>query len=287
MRRCWILLFATFVFCSCNDQPTGQKTESIDDSKIDPLVNAKIGPNFILSLYVDACTPGHMEPPHEHETYNYAICHGYAMARAYGKYHGNATCDPLKTRADYINTSYFEGRAYNFSNLQPGEIVGWGASHSGYVAYKGYDASHTDIDHANYVGTGQYQRNTLQYLINALGTPTVYKRKSTTPCTQQPPSPPAAPYIYSTAYQDTYPQVYWNAVSGATGYKVYRAVGSVSGNYYLIATISSTSYIDYSHTVYSGIGTKQYVYYKVKAYNAGGESPYSNYRQFTCNSIEE
>ena len=65
------------------------------------------------------------------------------------------------------------------------------------------------------------------------------------------------------------PMLTWNAVSGATSYKVYRAT-SQNGTYSLLGTVTTTSYIN--------TGAKDGVtyYYKVKAVNSAGESPYSN-----------
>ena len=65
------------------------------------------------------------------------------------------------------------------------------------------------------------------------------------------------------------PMLTWNAVSGATFYKVYRAT-SQNGTYSLLGTVTATSYIN--------TGAKDGVtyYYKVKAVNSAGESAYSN-----------
>ena len=59
----------------------------------------------------------------------------------------------------------------------------------------------------------------------------------------------------------------WNAVTGATGYEVYRA--GTDGKYSKIATVTSTSYVDTNvknNTQYS---------YRIKAYNAAGTSAFS------------
>ena len=59
----------------------------------------------------------------------------------------------------------------------------------------------------------------------------------------------------------------WNAVTGATGYEVYRA--GTDGKYSKITTVTSTSYVDTNvknNTQYS---------YKIKAYNAAGASAFS------------
>jgi fibronectin type 3 domain-containing protein len=66
--------------------------------------------------------------------------------------------------------------------------------------------------------------------------------------------------------------IYWYDVTGASYYKVYRAI-SATGNYQLVNTISS-SLISYSDT---GLSANTMYYYKVSAVNAGGESGQSAY----------
>ena len=65
------------------------------------------------------------------------------------------------------------------------------------------------------------------------------------------------------------PMLTWNAVSGATSYKVYRAT-SKSGTYSLLGTVTATSYTN------TGAKAGTTYYYKVKAVNSAGESAYSN-----------
>ena len=65
------------------------------------------------------------------------------------------------------------------------------------------------------------------------------------------------------------PMLTWNAVSGATSYKVYRAT-SQKGTYSLLGTVTTTSYTN------TGAKAGTTYYYKVKAVNSAGESAYSN-----------
>ena len=65
------------------------------------------------------------------------------------------------------------------------------------------------------------------------------------------------------------PMLTWNAVSGATSYKVYRAT-SQNGTYSLLGTVTTTSYTN------TGAKAGVTYYYKVKAVNSAGESAYSN-----------
>jgi hypothetical protein len=79
---------------------------------------------------------------------------------------------------------------------------------------------------------------------------------------------PSAPVISQT-WENNHPKVYWSAVSGAAGYKIYRDGGQ-------IATTSSLYYVDNTKVPYTPPNTKVTVYYKVKAYNPGGNSGFSN-----------
>ena len=65
------------------------------------------------------------------------------------------------------------------------------------------------------------------------------------------------------------PMLAWDAVPGATSYRIYRSTTRGSG-YSLLATTTSTSYVNTSAVK----GTTYY--YRVKACNAAGLSPYSN-----------
>ncbi len=65
------------------------------------------------------------------------------------------------------------------------------------------------------------------------------------------------------------PMLTWNAVSGATSYKVYRAT-SQNGTYSLLGTVTATAYTN------TGAKAGTTYYYKVKAVNSAGESAYSN-----------
>ena len=65
------------------------------------------------------------------------------------------------------------------------------------------------------------------------------------------------------------PMLTWNAVSGATSYKVYRAT-SQNGTYSLLGTVTVTSYTN------TGAKAGTTYWYKVKAVNSAGESAYSN-----------
>jgi uncharacterized repeat protein (TIGR02543 family) len=71
--------------------------------------------------------------------------------------------------------------------------------------------------------------------------------------------------------------VSWSAVSGASGYKVYRATSS-SGSYDRVGDSASTSYTD------TALSSGTTYYYKVSAYNDDGESALSDYVYATTSS---
>ncbi|MBN2423624.1 MAG: fibronectin type III domain-containing protein [Calditrichaceae bacterium] len=92
----------------------------------------------------------------------------------------------------------------------------------------------------------------------------------TTPATSL--NPPA---INGTTYNN-HPKITWNSISGATGYKIYRRDPG-NTTYYLAYTTSATSKVDNMVDLsFVPGGTKGYLYYKVKAYNASGASEFSN-----------
>ena len=81
---------------------------------------------------------------------------------------------------------------------------------------------------------------------------------------------PAAPVVkLGNSASSGKPVLTWNAVPGATSYKVYRAT-SQSGTYSLLGTVTTTSYTN------TGAKEGTTYYYKVKAANGAGESAYSN-----------
>ena len=71
-------------------------------------------------------------------------------------------------------------------------------------------------------------------------------------------------------------RISWSSVSNATSYKVYRS-SSASGSYSQIGSPTSNTYM-YDDNPMSGNN-----YYKVKAVNSRGESPYSSYAVYSNN----
>ena len=122
---------------------------------------------------------------------------------------------------------------------------------------------------------------------------TAFQNHGITIATLPPPlSPPSAPTSFNvTGNPGQRPVLSWSAVSGATGYKIYRCLSnstSCSSFTYLTST-SSTSYTDLNRTVGSSCSStsgEQFTYYYVKAYNSSGDSPASATKS-TCTSANK
>lgn len=87
-----------------------------------------------------------------------------------------------------------------------------------------------------------------------------------------PPPPPATAPVLGGSTAGGHPYLNWTSVSGANGYKIFRSLNG--GAYTHIYTQNAgLNYIDTTRDV----GTSgAYTLYKVNAYNAGGDGPFSN-----------
>ena len=83
------------------------------------------------------------------------------------------------------------------------------------------------------------------------------------------PLPPAVPTVTMTYSDSGKPKLTWNAVSGATSYRVFRSESRGTG-YSLLGTTTATSYTN------TGAAVGKTYYYRVKAVNSVGTSGYSN-----------
>jgi hypothetical protein len=83
--------------------------------------------------------------------------------------------------------------------------------------------------------------------------------------------------VSATAQSSSSISVSWNAVSGATSYKVYYEIGT-SSTKNLAGTVTGVSY---THT---GLQANTKYYYYIKAVNSAGESGYSSYSSATTQS---
>ena len=157
-------------------------------------------------------------------------------------------------------------------------MLTWNAV-SGATSYKVYRATSQNgtysllgtVTTTSYTNTGAKAGTTYYYRVKACNDAGLSpysnvvsgKVKSVTP-------KPAAPVVkLGNSATSGKPMLTWNAVSGATSYKVYRAT-SQKGTYSLLGTVTATSYTN------TGAKAGTTYYYKVKAVNSAGESAYSN-----------
>ena len=123
----------------------------------------------------------------------------------------------------------------------------------------------------SYTNTGAKAGTTYYYRVKAVNDAGLSPYSNTVSGQSNAVTPkPAAPVVkigHSAASGK--PMLTWNAVSGATSYKVYRAT-SQNGTYSLLGTVTATSYTN------TGAKAGTTYYYKVKAVNSAGESAYSN-----------
>ena len=157
-------------------------------------------------------------------------------------------------------------------------MLTWNAV-SGATAYKVYRATSQNgtysllgtVTTTSYTNTGAKAGVTYYYKVKAVNSAgeSAYsnvvsgKVKSVTP-------KPSAPVVkIGHSATSGKPMLTWNAVSGATSYKVYRATAK-NGTYSLLGTVTTTSYTN------TGAKAGTTYYYKVKAVNSAGESAYSN-----------
>ena len=157
-------------------------------------------------------------------------------------------------------------------------MLTWNAV-SGAMSYKVYRAASQNgtysllgtVTATSYTNTGAKAGTTYWYKVKAVNSAgeSPYSNvvsgqvKSVTP-------KPSAPVVkIGNSAASGKPMLTWNAVSGATSYKVYRATAQ-NGTYSLLGTVTATSYTN------TGAKAGTTYYYKVKAVNSAGESAYSN-----------
>jgi Zn-dependent metalloprotease/uncharacterized protein YjdB/fibronectin type 3 domain-containing protein len=96
-----------------------------------------------------------------------------------------------------------------------------------------------------------------------VGSTKVYSSYSTVVTTKPVPSVPASARAGLSAYNSI--KISWNAVSGASGYQIYRSTSS-TGTYTWLTTTTSTSYTN------KALPTNKIYYYKIRAYRTVGST---------------
>ena len=143
---------------------------------------------------------------------------------------------------------------------------------TGYNIYRNISGSYTQVGTStttSYTDTGLTADTTYYYRVTASTSAGESSQSGNVSATTSSISTPTGMrFFYNSATSVT---VSWNAVSGVTGYRIYR-------NESLIGTSESASYTD------TGLSTATTYYYQVSAYSSGGESRRSGYSTRTPNS---
>ena len=157
-------------------------------------------------------------------------------------------------------------------------MLTWNAV-SGATSYKVYRATSQNgtysllgtVTTTSYTNTGAKEGTTYYYKVKAVNgaDESAYSNIVSGQAKVQAQKPSAPVVKIGNSASSGKPQLTWNAVSGATSYKVYRAT-SQNGTYSLLGTVTTTSYTN------TGAKAGTTYWYKVKAVNSAGESAYSN-----------
>ncbi|GHV80194.1 hypothetical protein AGMMS49944_19850 [Spirochaetia bacterium] len=162
-----------------------------------------------------------------------------------------------------------------------GITVSWSIV-SGAVSYKIYRSnSSSEIftivgtsDTTSYSDTGLTANTTYYYTVSANNSVGESAQSSFVSATTNVAPPPTPTGVYASAVSSSSSgiTVSWGAVTTAAGYRIYRS--TESGSYTQVGTVShpTTSYTD------TGLSSNTTYYYKVSAYNSGGESTQSSYK---------
>jgi len=147
---------------------------------------------------------------------------------------------------------------------------------TGYNIYRSASpsGSYTQIgtsSSVSYTNTGLSSGTTYYYKVSAYNSGGESPQSSYVDVTTRPSMPTGVSANINSAGDIN---ITWSSVPNATGYNIYRSTTS-SGTYTKIGTSPTTSYIDYN------VAAGTTYYYKVSAYNGGGEGPQSNYDDMT------
>ena len=205
-------------------------------------------------------------------TYYYKVC-AYKTVQTAKLYGDQTSAVSTKTVLGTPSNQKAVAASYNSVKLTWKGVPGA----SGYSIYKATSSSGTydyvgNSTSGTYTNTGLTTGKTYYYKIRAYhieGTNKVYGNASGYTSAKPELSTPGSFMAQSQSYNSI--KLSWKAVSGASGYTIYRAT-SEKGTYSYVGTTSSTSYTN------TGIETGKKYYYKVRAYRTQGSAKVnSNY----------
>jgi len=155
-------------------------------------------------------------------------------------------------------------------------IVSWSSvtGATGYYVYRSSSSSGTyyyegNVTTNSYTDTGLSANATYYYKVSAYNS-TGESAQSSSVSAKTSISIPATPTgLSASAASSSSITVSWSAVTGATGYKIYRSSSSYD-TYSSVGDVTTTSFTD------TGLSANTTYYYKVSAYDSGGESTQSS-----------
>jgi uncharacterized protein YjdB len=182
--------------------------------------------------------------------------------RVYGSFSYKVSAKPVPSVPTSVKAV---SSSYNSINVSWGAVTGA----SGYEVYRATSSTGTytlvsRTTARNYNNTGLTTGRTYYYKVRAyrtVGTTRIYGSYSSKVSAKPVPSVPTSVKAASFSYNSV--KISWNAVTGASGYEVYRAASS-TGTYTFITRGTATSYNN------TGLTTGTSYYYKVRAYRTVG-----------------
>lgn len=182
--------------------------------------------------------------------------------KVYGNNSGYAYATPALTAPASPGAA-----AYSYNSIR----ITWSAvpGATGYNITRATSASGTyttvaSVTGTSYINSGLTANTTYYYKIQpyrVLGGKKIYGSTSAVVSAKVVFPAPASPKAVSASYNSI--RITWSAVSGATGYNIYRAT-SANGTYTTVASVTGTSYTNI------GLTTGTTYYYKVQPYRVSG-----------------
>jgi Zn-dependent metalloprotease/uncharacterized protein YjdB len=200
------------------------------------------------------------------KTYYYKIksYNTAGTSKLYGSFSSVVSTKPIPA----VPTSV-KAASNSYNSIKVSWIAVSGAS--GYEVYRSTSSTGTyskvsTTSALSYTNTGLTTGKSYYYKVRAyrtVGTMKVYSSYCSVVSSKPVPAVPSSVKAVLSAYNSI--KTSWGAVSGASGYQVYRATSS-TGSYTLLSTTTSTSYTNKSLT------TNKTYYYKIRAYKTVGST---------------